>query len=344
MKLCILGDTHFGIHNDNVFFQEYQYNFFKNILIPYLLRNNINEVIHLGDLFDRRKYINFLSLNLGKKVIDMFISNGIFIHLIVGNHDSYYKSDGSITSSKLIFDHYEYDGRMKIYDKPEHVIIAGKTFLMVPWIYPSKMEETIEIIKSSTAEVCCGHFEMNGVPYQGDVISKSGLKKSLFSHFDTVFSGHFHKPSEYYVGSPYQTTWAGYEDKKRIAIYDTESRKTEYKHLSDPIYKIIVYDGSDVDISDDELSNKIIKVIVNNKDNPYHYEKFVEKIELCEPSKITIKNEYLYLDSIVDENVSNKDTLTILLEYVDDIPDIRKGDSIVLKEILSKIYNRAKSK
>jgi len=345
MKIAIITDTHFGVRNDSGFFQRYQYEFFRDKFIPYLLENGINEIIHLGDLFDRRKYINFTSLALAKKTLHLLISNGIFIHLLVGNHDTYYKSDGSIVSSKLLFDYYEYDGKMKIYDKPETVILSSVKFLMVPWIFPSKEEETLEIIKMSTADVCCGHFEMVGVPYRGNIISYNGLKPSVFSHFDNVFSGHYHKSSKYYVGSPYQMSWADYGDEKQIVIYDTINGNVEYELLSDSIYKIIVYNGVDTELKDFDLKDKIVKIIVNNKDNPYDYESFIKQIERQFPYKITSKDEYLYLDSIIDDNgVIDKDTLTILLEYVDDIPEMKCGDVLVVKDIITKIYNKAKNK
>ena len=67
MKVAILGDTHFGARNDSVHFSVFFEKFYKEIFFPYLEQHNILHVIQLGDVFDRRKYINFQTLNHCKK-------------------------------------------------------------------------------------------------------------------------------------------------------------------------------------------------------------------------------------------------------------------------------------
>ena len=61
MKICILGDTHFGARGDSLEFHNYFKRFYDEIFFPYLLENRINIIFQLGDLFDRRKFINFNS-------------------------------------------------------------------------------------------------------------------------------------------------------------------------------------------------------------------------------------------------------------------------------------------
>ena len=58
MKIALLNDTHFGCRNDSPAFMEYQNKFYDNIFFPYLIENNIKYLIHLGDVVDRRKFIN----------------------------------------------------------------------------------------------------------------------------------------------------------------------------------------------------------------------------------------------------------------------------------------------
>ena len=59
MKIALLNDTHFGARNDSNIFDEYFYKFYNDIFFPYLKENNIKTLIHLGDIVDRRKYINY---------------------------------------------------------------------------------------------------------------------------------------------------------------------------------------------------------------------------------------------------------------------------------------------
>ena len=59
MRIAILGDTHFGSRNDHQAFHDYFEKFYNDVFFPTLKEYGINTVIQLGDLFDRRKYVNF---------------------------------------------------------------------------------------------------------------------------------------------------------------------------------------------------------------------------------------------------------------------------------------------
>ena len=58
MKIALLNDTHFGCRNDSPAFMEYQNRFYNEVFFPYIEENNISTLIHLGDVVDRRKFIN----------------------------------------------------------------------------------------------------------------------------------------------------------------------------------------------------------------------------------------------------------------------------------------------
>ena len=59
MKIALLNDTHFGARNDSPAFLDYFMRFYNEIFFPYLKENNIKTLVHLGDVVDRRKFINF---------------------------------------------------------------------------------------------------------------------------------------------------------------------------------------------------------------------------------------------------------------------------------------------
>jgi len=63
MRFCILGDTHFGVRNDLSIFHGH-FDKFYDRMITDLVGAGITDVFQLGDLFDRRKYINFQSTNI----------------------------------------------------------------------------------------------------------------------------------------------------------------------------------------------------------------------------------------------------------------------------------------
>ena len=86
MKFAVLNDTHGGVRNDSIHFTSI--GSLRRIFFPYLLENDIKHIVHLGDYFDKRTGINFLSLQRNKEhFIDHLIEHGITMDLTVGNHD-----------------------------------------------------------------------------------------------------------------------------------------------------------------------------------------------------------------------------------------------------------------
>ena len=102
MKIALITDTHFGGKNDNLAFAEFQRKFYDGTLFPILDREKITTVIHLGDTFDRRKYSNFLSLKLAKEMFfDPIRERDIKLHVLLGNHDCYYKTTNKVNSMTM---------------------------------------------------------------------------------------------------------------------------------------------------------------------------------------------------------------------------------------------------
>jgi hypothetical protein len=69
MLVAILGDTHFGARGDSPHFHNYFAKFYNDVFFPYLEKHNILHIVQLGDVFDRRKFVNFNSL---KQSIEYF--------------------------------------------------------------------------------------------------------------------------------------------------------------------------------------------------------------------------------------------------------------------------------
>ncbi len=342
MKIAIIGDTHFGVRNDSQYFIRKQKEYFTNHFFPYLEENNIDTIIHLGDLFDKRKQINYTSLaHTQDTFITPVIEKGLKLHLLVGNHDSYYKSSGELVNPRLLFGYAPKD-QLIIYDKPVIKQFGSKLFHIVPWIYPFQKQEVVDAIKLSPADICVGHFEMAGVVFQGSTVSRKGIDTDIFTGFKHVFSGHYHKPSEFYVGCPYQMRWSDYDDKKRIIVYDTETDEKTDIHFDVDIYKKYVYKGQTTFEDNEDVHDKIVRIIVKSKDDPSAFERWVSLIEEQEPESIDIKEEYLYVDIIADEEEGReKSTLSILMDSIDDIRDLKDGDKVVVKEIMKQLYEKA---
>ena len=92
MKIALLNDTHFGARNDSPAFLDYFMRFYNEIFFPYCKESNIKTLIHLGDVVDRRKFINHNTAHNFKKVFwDKLDELNIKTYVIIGNHDTYYK-------------------------------------------------------------------------------------------------------------------------------------------------------------------------------------------------------------------------------------------------------------
>ena len=160
MRIGLITDTHFGGKNDNLAFSEFQARFYRGTFFPILEREGITTVIHLGDTFDRRKYSNFLSLKLAKEMFfDPIRERGIDLHVLLGNHDCYYKTTNEVNSMSLTCNEYD----IHLYeDTPEVINFDGLNVLMTPWIAPDKYAESMRLISKAKADVLMGHLPLQG--------------------------------------------------------------------------------------------------------------------------------------------------------------------------------------
>ena len=99
MKIAIITDTHFGARNDSQVFSNYFAKFYENIFFPTLEKRGIRTVIHMGDIVDRRKFINYKTLfQMRHHFFDACYGRYINLHMIIGNHDTFFKNTNSLNS------------------------------------------------------------------------------------------------------------------------------------------------------------------------------------------------------------------------------------------------------
>ena len=125
-----LTDTHFGARNDNLNFNDYFYEFYEGVFFPYLQQNNIKHCIHLGDLMDRRKYVSYRILkDFRERFIQPFLHLEIDLHILVGNHDIYFRNTNDVNSlQELLGANYK---NIHIYPEAQEVDFGGFPILMM---------------------------------------------------------------------------------------------------------------------------------------------------------------------------------------------------------------------
>ena len=349
MKLALITDQHFGARNDSLLFSDYFERFYTEICFPYLLENNITNVVDLGDTFDRRKYVN---LNILKKTKQMWFDKlkkyNINLHTLVGNHTTYFKNTSEVNTLNLILDSYD---NVTVYDRPTVVVFDGVPIQFIPWINSGNYDESMEVLKTSAAQIVMGHLEIAGFEmYKGFSSIDGDFKKELFSRFDTVFSGHFHHKSDdgqiFYLGTPYEITWNDWNDPRGFHIFDTKTRELERIVNPYTIFKKIYYDDTlpsfDEDFDMSSFKDKYVKLIVVNKKDLYKFDMFVDNLFKADAFDVKIIEDFSDLDAsnVSDDIVENtEDTITLLDRYIDELPlMLDKGR---LKNTMKTLYNEA---
>lgn len=348
MKIALITDTHWGVRNDHLAFMENNNLFLDNVFFPLLVKHNIGTIVHLGDLVDRRKYININTANrLRVDFLDKMI--GYDVHIIAGNHDTYFKNTNEINSIRELVDE-KYD--FKIYDRyAEEVSFDGTPILFIPWICDDNRQRTVEIINGTKSTIAMGHLEIQGFEmYKGSIVSH-GDDASLFDRFDMVMSGHYHHRSTnghiWYLGSHAEFTWSDYDDPRGFHVFDTETRELTFIENPYKMFKKIWYNDTDdnfinSDIDYQQYKNSLVKVIVTNKSQPLWFDKFIENLESENPIDLQIVEDHLNLNLENDSDIINEaeSTLDIFKKYVQTI-EHKNLDKEKLEKKIVELYNEA---
>ena len=283
MKVAIITDQHFGARNDSLIFLDFYEKFYDNTFFPTLDSSGIDTVLILGDTFDRRKYVNFYSLDRAKKMFfDKLQERGIRVHMLAGNHDTYYKNTNEVNSPELLLTEYT---NIDVISKPETIVIDGTSICMMPWICPDNYQESLDHMTNTNAEICMGHFEIAGFAMHRGMESHDGLSKQTFDKFDIVFSGHYHHRSNdkhiHYLGNPYELTWQDYNDPRGFHLFDLETRELAFFQNPYTMFARIEYDDKErevLDLTALDLKDKYVKLVVVNKTDYYKFDKFIHQL------------------------------------------------------------------
>lgn len=329
MKIAIITDTHFGVRNSNTFLREKQKEFFENTFFPYIDRFKIQHLIHLGDLFDKRKSVDYITLSfVNKYFMDQLNSRNIHCDFVAGNHDCTYKSTNSVNSLKELYNKSSY-GTMNFYwEKPVELEFDGLKICLCPWLAPDNEQVCLEFIDKTDATYLMGHFELQGYTMGRGQICDHGLDASLFSKFHSVYSGHFHTQSKgknvHYLGTPYQMTWNDYGEKKGFHVLDTETLDLEFIQNPHESFIKIKYEDSELTVADianldtSNLQDAFVKVILINRTNSYLFDLFIDKLNSSGAAGIKVVDDDKNLDSISDEELlsETESTEVILQKYI----------------------------
>jgi len=311
MKYLLTGDFHVkkGI--------------FTNIILDYLdyirqysLDNDIKNIIIMGDIFDKSSNIkNEAFVPLFMKFYDMKM-DGIKFYFILGNHDIYSVNNDSIVETF----------------KPLGFVIKQTTyedkFSFMPY---TRNEEDIP----ETGDILFTHIPIADFSFDNayHATEKHAFRKELFSQFNIVFTGHFHRHQHdkniVYTGSPVQLNFGEEGQKKGFVIFDSVLEDWEFvEYKNSPKFVRINLN----DFQDFNPINKFVGVKIDAKIENFIKLKrilldkgaidvvpFFERKEDIEVGQIDNLKEFSsikdtireYISKVEEENIDNKKLLKI---------------------------------
>ena len=348
MKVAVIADTHWGVRNDSISFMDMSKNFLDNVFFPTLENNGIKTIVHLGDLVDRRKYINIQTANrLRQDFLQPIKDRGLDLHVILGNHDVYYKNTNSVNAVQELCDE-----SVKLYQNATNVVLHNTPVLFVPWICAENRQHSLEMIKQSRAFICMGHLELQGYEMFKGSICSHGEDRGLFDRFHSVLSGHFHHRSTdghiVYVGSHGQFTWSDYDDPRGFHLLDLDTKELTFVENPYIMFTKAWYDDSATTIEQlleyDFAKHKgtYVKLVVKSKTNPFWFDKFCERLEKTGVLNLQIVDDHLNLNLEDDSDIVNEaeSTLSIFMKHINQVssPNLNKEK---LEKVIVDLYNQA---
>lgn len=267
MKLLIFGDTHLGRRNFKI--KEREKDFEKSFtqVINYALNNEIQAVIHTGDLFD----IGMPSINtilFAVKELKRLKRKKVPFFIIAGSHDI------SVSGSFLkVLD--KLDLLINLSDKKyyktgdEGIILEGEEWngLFVSGLYSknAQINEVLELLKPEFPKKAFKVFVFHHIIDDINPLFSSVKKSCLPKGFDLYISGHWHEF--------YKTRF-----NNKFLLYPGSTESCDLREMKNETKGFIIYDtnANDYEFVKLETRKSIIKDIDCNNLTP---EVIIEKLK-----------------------------------------------------------------
>jgi len=345
MKAIILNDTHFGYKADSVIVLEYFLQFFEQQLFPYIKENNIKTIFHLGDVFDRRKYINFKTLyEVRKRFFEPLQEMGVKVIAICGNHDTYFRNNNNVNSLEEIASKYS---NWEIYSEPTEIQLSTGCVALLPWINPENEDQAAKFLSETSCSILLGHLELFGFQSIRGIFIDQGHDPKHFDKFEFVLSGHYHIKSSrdniHYLGTQYEMAFSDVEESKGFHTFDFASRTLEFiKNPKKLFYTFDYYEDKPEVLDYSKFKDCYVKIFIKNRTKAAPFEKYMDKFYEAGVAELAVTEEVSTNPEVVAVDI-HKDTLELLHEEICLIEDNSVSKN-TLANIINAAYNSALSK
>lgn len=223
-KIFVLSDLHFGVRNNALAWIDMMnafYRWFIDDVEKQGFDAERDALFILGDVFHSRESINLMTLNNVCKVFSTIREKFTNVHILTGNHDTYYIDNNSITTVKLLSDLVK---GIECWYEPEQIAINGNKVLMLPWI--TSFNAIHDFIDKDDSDYLFCHMDINGMKYSSGINIDKCVDTNRIKKYKKVFSGHIHtrqdKGNVLYVGAPYQLDSSDFNNDRGYYIIDTK--------------------------------------------------------------------------------------------------------------------------
>lgn len=360
-RIPIITDTHAGARGDSQVIYVNQEEFYTKIFWPAIdAEGDVDTIIHLGDVTDRRRYINFQTLSFAKHMFfEPARERGISVHWVLGNHDLPYKHSLQLSSHEA-FREYE---NLHVYQSATPIRVNNVPVLLVPWLCDENMKSAIHAIETFDGAVVMGHFEfMNFEMFRG-VPNTHGMSIDAFKHFALVLSGHYHHKSSngniHYLGAPYEMIWSDAQDDRGFHWWTPETNDLEFVRNPYHLFYKFTYDDADQpgtyvqglldQMKQSNLTQKIVKVMVKQKTQPVWYDTFVDAVLKLGAHDLQFVDDTAWSGEDFEsvEHDTALDTLTLIHKYVESLPwannKLQRDVSVLMSELYQSATEQAKT-
>jgi DNA repair exonuclease SbcCD nuclease subunit len=349
MKIAILNDTHIGARNNSEIIIEQQRKFFEEVFFPYCDKHKIKNIVHLGDLFDNRKHVNFKALFAFKEFfIKPFLKRNMVMDIIPGNHCLTYRHSNELCSLVELLDQYPKEN-IRIHMKPVTLNFEDFLLALVPWINKSNFEECNDFLSNTKASFIAGHFEFSGFEVMKGVKMHEGMDSKLLKRFEQVLSGHFHiasrKDNIWYLGTQFQLTWADCGEIKYFHVLETNDRSiTPIKNPNELFEKVFYNEHLNQLEVIEKCKNKYVKLYVVKKNSVDEFETFLNQLTNCGAVDVKIIENTYIEDNTLDEELKKSDlsdTPTLINKYLESLET--EYDKKQIKSKMFELFTEAQS-
>lgn len=338
-KIAIFSDIHIGVKNDSKFYHDVSLKW-AEWFISDISSKGISDIVFCGDYFHARDELAVDTLSFGTKLLKLF--KDFNVHLLVGNHDAYFKDSSEVNS---ISQYNEWEN-VSVYSEPFHFQHNGKNINFIPW------GTTLEQIKP--AHYTFGHFEIVLFKMNTFSLCEDGFTaEELLQKSNMVISGHFHLRDQrnysdgtiLYVGNPFQMDFNDAGTTKGYYTLDINTGELEFtentispKHINLSL-SFLLSEKTITNKVKELVSGNIVKFKVDRRTNSDDLEFISSKLNDLGPLEFMIEYSSDICEYNMDEekrDLSGIDLEKAIVEFVDEMDINQKSD--IIKYVLNLLH------